>query len=199
MDQRDVPRPEHRESGPKPVGGGWAPEVLFTPSAAGPQGSLPPTPRGVIQHGSRSGRRISIQEEFESTDGWAANPSNILGWHATIGEGIISLHMPVRNWGWNAFQASTVYVAAEYAQPLEEYAISDLMVRTHNWWFARVVREAFPRIPLHFPTHSEVEASGEIGHAPSGKTDAFSLGSPKADDLRARIVANLRDEWGIGA
>jgi hypothetical protein len=179
--------------------GGWEPTKLVRPSAAGPQGSLPPTPRGVIQHGSRSGRPLTYQQEFESTDRWAMNPDNVLGWHATIGEGIISLHLPIKNFGWNAFAASAVYVAVEYAQPTEAYPITDLMVRTHNWFFATLVRPAFPRIPLHFPSHSEVEHSGEILHTPSGKTDAFSYGSPQMDDLRARILKNLKTEWGIAA
>lgn len=177
--------------------GGWEPSKTFRPSAAGPQGSLPPTPRGILQHGSRSGRPLTYQQEFDSTGRWAMNPDNVLGWHATIGKGMIDLHLPIRAFGWNAFAASALYVAVEYAQPTENYPITDLMVRTHNWFLATIVRPAFPRIPLHFPSHAEVEASGEIAHTPSGKSDVFSLGSPHMDDLRQRIRQNLADEWGV--
>jgi len=179
--------------------GGWEPEKVVRPSYAGPQGSLPPTPRGVLQHGSRSGRPLTYQQEFDGTGRWAMNPDNVLGWNCTIGEGIIDIHLPIRNFGWNAFGASAVYVAVEYAQPTEAYPITDLMVRTHNWFFAAVVRPAFPRIPLHFPSHAEVEHTGEIGHTPSGKSDAFSYGSPRMQDLRARILKNLREEWNIAS
>lgn len=173
--------------------------MVLTASAAGPQGSLPNTPRGVLQHGSRSGQPLTYAQEFAGTDRWAQNPDNVLGWNATIGEGIISLHLPIRTFGWNAFGASAVYVAVEYAQPTEAYPITDLMVRTHNWFFATMVRPAYPHIPLHFPSHAEVEHSGEIAHTPSGKTDAFSYGSPRMDDLRQRIRKNLAEEWGIAA
>jgi hypothetical protein len=197
VDQRAVP--EGRWLGGVIGGTGWAPKVLYTASAAGPQGSLPPTPRGVLQHGSRSDRPLTRQQEFEATDGWAQNPSNPLGWNATIGEGVVSLHLPIRQWGWNAFAASAVYFAVEYAQPTEAYDITDLQVRTHNWLFATMVRPAWPRIPMHFPSHAEVEHSGEIAHTPSGKTDVFSFGSSKMENLRQRLGDNLRREWGIAA
>lgn len=151
----------------------------------------------MLQHGSRSGRPLTYHQEFEGTNGWAMNPDNVLGWHATVAENEISIHLPLRAFGWNAFGASALYVAVEYAQPTESYPITDAMVRTHNWFFATMVRPAFPHIPLHFPSHSEVEASGEIAHTPSGKTDVFSLNSSRMENLRARIIANLRDEWGI--
>lgn len=121
----------------------------------------------------------------------------MLGWDATIGEGVISLHLPTWAFGWNAFAASALYFAAEYAQPTEDYPITDVMVRTHNWWFATVLRAARPSLPLHFPSHAEVEHTGEIAHAPSGKTDAFSYGSSRMENLRARILDNLHHEWGI--
>lgn len=138
-------------------------------------------------------------DEFDGTDRWAANSGNVLGWHATIGPGIISIHLGAREFGWNAFAASGVYVAVEYSQPLEDYDITDEMVRTHNWYFATILRPALPHLPLHFPSHSEVEHSGEIQHVPSGKTDAFSYGSTKMENLRERVYNNLRSEWGIAA
>jgi hypothetical protein len=150
-------------------------------------------------HGSRSGRPLTYAQEFDGTVRWAQNRDNVLGWHATVAEGQIGLHLPIRNFGWNAFAASAKYVAIEFAQPTESYPITDLMVRTANWFIATMVRPAFPRIPLHFPSHSEVEASGEIAHTPSGKSDVFSLGSSHMTNLRQRMRANLDKEWGISA
>lgn len=175
------------------------PRVIYRDSAAGPQGSLPPTPRGILEHGSRSARPLTYSQEFDGTVRWAQNADNVLGWTFTIGEGEIAIHLPIRTFGWNAFAASALYLAVEFAQPTESYPITDLMVRTHNWAFATLIRPAYPRIPLVFKSHAEVEHSGETGHGITGKSDAFSFGSPKMDDLRRRIRANLDDEWGIAA
>lgn len=180
-------------------GSAWKPRVTRRDSAAGPQGSLPPTPRGVLLHGSRSGRPLTYAQEFDGTVRWAQNPDNVLGWHATVAEGEIALHVPVRLFGWNAFAASSLYVAIEYAQPTEAYPITDLMVRTANWFIATLVRPTFPRMPLHFPSHAEVEHSGETGHGITGKSDAFSYRSPRMDELRERMRANLADEWHVSA
>lgn len=168
------------------------------PSAAGPQGVYAATPRGVILHGSRSGQAAyDTAKEMEVTDAWAANPANAYGWQCTIGDDVVSIHLGESNWGWNAFQASEVYLAVEFAQATEAHPISDAQVRAFCWWYAKKARATWPALSLHMPTHSEVEASGEIQHSPSGKTDVFSLHSPAADELRSRILARLKSEYGI--
>lgn len=174
------------------------PTVRWVPSGAGPQGAFGQTPRGVILHGSRSGRvGIGRQEEFDSTSGWAANPSNVLGWNITCGEDEYDRHLDERDWGWDAFQASTIYLGCEFAQAVEAWPITDAQVRAFCHWFATYARTVWPGLPLHMPTHAEVEHSGETGRPPTGKTDVFSYSSPRTAELRARILARLASQYGI--
>lgn len=155
-------------------------------------------PRGVILHGSRSGNpQFTTAQEFNNTSAWAANPSNVLGWNAGIGDDCYDVHLDAAHWGWNAYEASKVYLAVEFAQPVESRPISDAQVNAFCHWYATVARKQWPTLPLHMPTHSQVEASGEIMHAPSGKTDVFSLNSPNADELRSRILKRLKEVYGI--
>lgn len=168
------------------------------PSAAGPQGVFGATPRGVILHGSRSGHAaLSRQAEFNATSAWAANPSNVLGWNLTVGEDAYDRHLDEQQWGWDAYEASKVYLGAEFAQAVEEWPITDAQVRAFCHWFATYARKVWPALSLHMPSHAEVEHSGETGHGITGKTDAFSYGSPRMDDLRARILARLDAQHGI--
>jgi hypothetical protein len=159
-------------------------------------GSFTTTPKGVILHGSRSGSATNTtQQEYTGTVNYVRGGADGLGWHATIGDDAICIHLPPDKWGYSAFAASQVYLAVEFAQPLESRLISDGQVRAFGWWFLQT-RTRWPQLPLHFPTHAEVEHSGEIQHAPSGKTDVFSYGSIWADELRARIVAEIVRQGG---
>lgn len=144
-------------------------------------------PTGVILHGSRSGRAQSIQDEFNGTANYAASGIE-LGWHATIGEDAVALHMGYRQWGWNARGASTYYLAVEFAQPRLSDHISDGQIRAFCWFVQRA-REAWPTLPLTFPTHAELPEGIK-----DGKTDVF----PNGDAIRARIFARLA-ELGVTA
>lgn len=168
------------------------------PSGSGPQGRFGSVPRGVILHGSRSDHpELSRAQEFDGTSRWAANPSNPLGWTATVSEDCYDRHIDEGAWGYSAFNASTIYLAVEFAQAVEAWPITDPMVNAFCHWYAIHARKRWPTLPLRFPSHSEVEASGEIGHAPSGKTDVFRLHAPRMEDLRARILARLDGQHGI--
>jgi hypothetical protein len=108
-----------------------------------------------------------------------------LGWNATIGNDRLALHMPMKQWGWNARGCSSVYLAVELAQPLESFDITDGQVRAFaEFW--RLARMAWPNLPAYFPTHSELDGTRAYGPT-DGKTDVFSKSSPRTEALRARI------------
>lgn len=151
-------------------------------------------PHGVILHGSRSGKRQSIAAEYRSTAGYATQTD--LGWHATLGERVYAVHMDAYSWGWNARAASSRYLAVEFAQPTEADAITDGQVDAFVAWFRDVALRAWPSLPRNFPTHAEVEARGETG-AWDGKSDVFSNGSLRTDELRDRIWKRLLAQ-GLG-
>jgi hypothetical protein len=143
------------------------------------------TPSGVILHGSRSGvRGRLLYAEFEGTANYAVNEPNGLGWNATIGHDAIALHMPYDRWGWNARAASRRYLAVEFAQPVEDVAITDGQVRACAW-FIKQARSRWPNLPMFMPTHAELDGV-ETG-AFDGKSDVFSRESPRADALRKAI------------
>ena len=161
-------------------------------------GSFASTPRGVILHGSRSGQAgnsrhaeyIGTARYEQSNRQQSAEGPWKLGWSATIGEGVVAWHMEADQWGHNASAASRLYLGVEFAQAVEAWPITDAQVEAFAAFFLRC-RQRWPNLPMHFPTHAEVERSGEAG-AVFGKTDVFSFGSPRTDELRGRILARLR-------
>lgn len=163
-----------------------------------PWGNFIRQPKGVILHGSRSGKasnpiaaeyagtaRYEQTNSFGAGSGWYK-----LGWNATIGDMRVALHLSARQWGNNARAASDDYLAVEFAQPTEDNQITEGQVIAFCDWFQRHVQTVWPSIPLYFPTHAEVERSGETG-AIDGKTDVFRFGSSRTDELRERIMDRL--------
>lgn len=147
------------------------------------------TPRGIILHGSRSGRpELAGHAEFMSTARYAAGGAGGLGWNATVGDDEIALHMSMGAWGWNARAASDDYLALELAQPVESVAITDAQVRAVCWFYEEA-RRRWPSLPAHFPTHADLDGN-ETG-AYDGKTDVFRKGSPRTKELRKRIMTRL--------
>lgn len=151
-----------------------------------------PEPGGVILHGSRSGATgNTTHQEFLGTANYAVNEPSGLGWNATIGDDEIALHMSTRQWGWNARACSDLYLAVEFAQPVEATPISDAQVRAFCWFFAQA-RKAWPQLPKNFPTHAELDGTPDYGGYYDGKTDVFSReDSARVFDLRQRITARL--------
>lgn len=156
-----------------------------------PAGRFSRTPKGIILHGSRSGRAGNpLDQEYLGTARWAQTNPNDLGWNATIGDGKVAVHLTPQEWGWNARAASQHYLAVEIAQPTAADRVTDGQVVALVDWIKRHVLPAWPALPMHFPTHAEVEASGETGQR-DGKTDAFPAGDVRADELRGRIMAMM--------
>lgn len=154
-------------------------------------GKFQSLPKGVILHGSRSGSsKATVGQEFSGTAAWAQNSSHELGWNATIGSDAVAIHIEPQFWGWNARKASSVYLAVEFAQAVEDWEITDAQVRAFCWYFLKRLRDKWPNLPAYFPTHAEVEKAWETG-AFDGKTDVFSS-KERSDALRARISRTLQ-------
>lgn len=148
-------------------------------------------PKGVILHGSRSGvAGRDVATEARGTSGWCQNNPDGLGWNATVGNDEYYLHIPATKWGWNASGASDDYIGIEIAQAVESQGITDAQVRAIVAYLKADVFPTWPDLPLHFPTHAELERWGETGSW-YGKSDVFSFGSPRSDELRNRLYAAL--------
>lgn len=148
-------------------------------------GQFTATPQGVILHGSRSGSQNDTLAEYRGTARYAGSGIE-LGWHATIGDDLVSIHMDAKAWGWNARGASQRYLAVEFAQATADRPVSDAQVRAFCWWLDNMAKAAWPSLPFTFPTHAELPE----GKA-DGKTDVFPVGDARADELRSRIMARL--------
>lgn len=156
-----------------------------------PAGRFSKQPKGIILHGSRSGRAGNpLDAEYLGTARWAVNNPNDLGWNATIGDGKVAVHLTPQEWGWNARGASQHYLAVEIAQPTVNDLVTDGQVAALADWIKTRVLPVWPGLPMHFPTHAEVEASGATGQR-DGKSDVYPAGDARADQLRARIMAAL--------
>ncbi len=165
---------------------GYRPDVLDIPTGNS-QGGLHVPPLGCILHGTRSGiAKHSVTDEFEATCRYVTGGSMGLAWNVTIGEDAIAIHLPPSEWGWNAREASSQWLAAEFAQPTSGDAITDGQVRAFAWWMSDVVRPVWPRIEYNFIGHSELPAGIR-----DGKNDPFPMGSAKLDELRRRLLAHL--------
>lgn len=154
-------------------------------------------PRGIILHGSRSGALgppspAGRHKEYIGTANYAVNEPGGLGWNATVGEDEIAVHMAFNRWGWNARGCSSLYLAVEFAQPLESWPITDAQVRAFCWFFGEA-RKMWPALPASFPTHAELDGTTLYGTY-DGKTDVFSRDSPQTEDLRRRIHARLESQ-----
>lgn len=148
-------------------------------------------PKGIILHGSRSGRDWSIEREFDSCRNFAAGGANGLGWNATVGPLAYSVHIDARHWGWSAGSpASGTLLAVEFAQATIDDPVTDDMVAAFVHWYEHEVVPAWGALDLSddaaLPCHSEL-AQGQA----QGKSDVFLPHSTQAADLRARIRGAL--------
>lgn len=192
------------------LGPGWPePGSVSAPSNEGPKqeppaavvyedirtphvgGRFSGTPKGIILHGSRSGVAGRPKDvEYRGCASWAINNPDGLSWHATIGENRVAVHLTPQEWGWNARAASSHYLAVEIAQATVDEAVTDAQVTALADWIRTRVLPAYPSLPMHFPSHAEVEVSGETGQR-DGKTDIWPAGDRRTNELRARLLAAL--------
>jgi hypothetical protein len=161
-----------------------------------PAGAFSSTPRGIVLHGSRSGKAGNPQmAEYTGTANWEVNNPNSLGWNITVADHRVAEHIDVRHWGWHAKAASPHYLSVEFAQPTVNDAITDAQVDALADWIKTRVTPVWGDLGFHFPSHAEVQQSGEAGDR--GNTDVYPLGDPRLDTLRNRLYALLgAPGWG---
>jgi hypothetical protein len=168
-----------------------ATRLLDTPAPSG-QGLFERQPLGVVLHGSRSGRRRTPAEEFDSTVAWAIGGAGGLGWHATVGEGVAAIHLPPTVWAWHARRFSGRYLGLEFAQARRGDPISDGQVTAAAHYLAMVVRPAWPGLDLTRPgvlvEHWQLD---RLLPRPDGKTD---VAPERPGELAARIRGVLSAE-----
>lgn len=174
---------------PAPLPGAVRYEDYRDPS---PAGRFPVAPKGVILHGSRSGIVGNpLEREYAVTARYEQTNTADLGWHATIGENVVAVHLTPYEWGWNARAASGQYIAVEIAQPTVDDAITDAQVAALADYLLTHIFPVWGDLGLHFPTHAELELWGETG-ARDGKTDIYPAGDSRVDGVRNRLYALLQ-------
>lgn len=157
-----------------------------------PAGLFGPKPLGIILHGSRSGRAGNpIESEYLGTARYEQSNTASLGWHATIGDGVVAIHLTPREYGWHARQASLRYLGVEFAQPTVDDAITDGQVAAFAAYVKKHVTPVYPDLTLEFPTHAEVDGTPVYGGTYDGKSDVFPKGDMRAAELRGRIARAL--------
>ncbi|MGE5619737.1 MAG: N-acetylmuramoyl-L-alanine amidase [Sphingomonadaceae bacterium] len=170
---------------------GYRPTVYSDPvPAAAIAGRISATPRGIILHGTRSGRRQSRFLEFHGTRAYARAGcgGQYLGWHLTVGEDEISEHLPLDRWGYHAREWwSEHWIGIEFAQPTDEYTVTEKQVRAAVWWIKHRLLVAYPDMPLELLAHSEIDPGIR-----DGKTDVYPRGDRRTDELRDRIRSSLK-------
>ena len=175
------PQPE-----PEPVPGETIYEQYPDPQPAGTLAAC----AGVIFHGSRSGRAGNpLMNEYKGTASYEVNNPLGLGWNATVGPGVVALHLPADQWGHNARAASDNYVGVEIAQPtVDDHLPDSVPLALADYIFDHV----WPRWGevWHFPSHAELEDWGETG-ANDGKTDLYPTGDSRMDTFRQKVYDRL--------
>lgn len=84
----------------------------------------------------------------------------------TIGEAKICTHLNVQEYGHNARQHSSSYLAVEFAQAKLGHAITNRQIANFCWWWRYLVLSQWPKIQHNFPEHYELPAG-----IADGKTD----------------------------
>lgn len=157
-----------------------------------PAGTFARTPKGIILHGSRSGRAGNPKDaEYRGTANWEVNNPDGLGWNATIGDNRVAVHLTPREWGWNARGVSDNYMAVELAQATVDEPITDAQVAALADYITTRVLPVWPGLPMYFPTHAELDGTPEYGPK-DGKSDVWPKGDPRTDELRARLMKALQ-------
>jgi hypothetical protein len=188
------------------LGPGW-PEPTTAPEVPGmtvyeqypdpePAGRFTAPPKGVIFHGSRSGRAGNpLDAEYKATAGYEVSNPLGLGWNATVGPGKVAIHMDVRSWGWNARAASDKYIGVEISQPTVNDPLPDSVPTALADYIFDHVWPVWGELDWHFPSHAELEAWGETGQK-DGKTDLYPAGDERMNAFRQKVYDRLTERKG---
>lgn len=147
-------------------------------------GSFATTPFGMILHGTRSTQPYSVDREYMATLNYIAVGAGGLGWNATVGNGVVCLHMALDQWGHNAREHSSHWVAVEIAQALLGWEVTDSQIEGVAWLWVQCREKFGERFPLRFVNHSDLPAGVR-----DGKTDIEPRGYHSVID---RVTERLR-------
>lgn len=146
---------------------------------------------GILWHSSRSSVRRSTLQEFNGTRGYAAAGAAGLGWHLTVGDNMISVHLPLDMWAYHAREVSYTRVGIELAQSMPDQAISDAQLDAAFWWIRNELVPFWGARGYQFdPGNYEFHSTSAPGIR-DGKSDPFPRGSASLAELDARIRARL--------
>lgn len=188
----------------KIMGSEWEEPVTAPPPASGvvyedfrdpqPAGRFSSVPKGVILHGSRSGVAGNPKDrEYLGTARYEVSNTADLGWNATIGENRVAIHLTPQEWGWNARGSSDNWLAVELAQATVHEAITDAQVAALADWIKTRVLPVWPKLPMMFPSHAELDGTPEYGTF-DGKSDVWPKGDERMENLRTRLMTLLLKE-----
>lgn len=134
------------------------------------EGTMTTQPKGILAHGTRSGNSSNTEsQEFYGTLNFIRNGAAGLGWHATIGPNLLSIHMSAEQWAYNAREHSDKWIALEFAQPVLGAEISDASIKAGAYYIKHYALRSWPTLPMTIIHHSELPAGIR-----DGKTDIFA-------------------------
>lgn len=141
-------------------------------------------PKGVILHGSRSGVPKPLSLEYQSTVRYLTEGTggSYLAWHATIGEREYAVHLPATQWGWNAREHSSEYLAVEFAQPTVGWTVTGLQIEAYWAWYQQEIRPVWGAIDT-LVTHAELPAGVR-----DGKSDVYPIGDARVAELKRGLT-----------
>ena len=161
-------------------------------------------PTKVILHSSRSPSNNTVDQEYYGTARYlVANAQHTpqgetfhLGWNATIGEMRFAPHISVKQWGWNARGASSIFPGYEFAQSATAYKegklITDGQVIAFCAYAQHVIKRDWPGLYRRMLTTDD--AYIEHWRLPEGILDGKSDVDPKHNgELTIRIRQTLNN------
>lgn len=159
-------------------------------------------PKRVILHSTRSDTMRGVDKEYWSNCAYLVNNKQVsrdgstyhLGWNATIGHMRYAPHINIRQWGWNARGASSIYPGFEFAQSAGEYnagmMITDGQVIAFVAYAQHIIKPAWPN--LYQRMMNTDDAFIEHWQLPEGRIDGKSDVNPRmVGDLTRRIRAMM--------
>lgn len=134
------------------------------------EGRFTTQPKGILWHSTRSGNQTyNESQEFFGTVQYVRQGADGLGWHATVGPGLLAVHMFASEWAYNAREHSSEYIAIEVAQRGLDTPISADSIKTAAYFVKVSVLPVWPNLDLNKQIHHSQTAAG----IRDGKTDIY--------------------------
>lgn len=139
--------------------------------------------KGMIVHSTRSGQNYNTTQEYNATINYIKAGADGLGWTATVGDGIVAMHMKIGEWGWNVRGASDEWVAVELAQAKLDGPILDSQIEGVAAVWIKAREYYGTTFPLHFVNHSDLPEG-----IADGKTDVCRRGDTSVIDRIVKLL-----------